>query len=56
MFKWAAIFLILAIAGGCLNAMGVGANTLTKLTLALSLMACASLLIAWPFLRNKTGP
>lgn len=53
MFKWVMGLLVLAVAVGCLMAMGVGAKSMAGLFLALFLMAGVSLLIAWPFLRKQ---
>jgi hypothetical protein len=56
MRKWAAIVLCLAVAGGCLGAMGVGSTALLRLLLSLAVMVCVALLIAWPFLRHRSPP
>ncbi len=56
MFQWAVFVCMLAGAGGCLFAMGVGSPRLAELIAVLLLMFCAAALIAFPFLRKRTPP
>ncbi len=56
MLKWLLGLLFLAAGIGCLSALGVGMKALGDLVLALVVMSCISLLIAWPFLRKPPTP
>lgn len=56
MLKWLAGLLFLAAGIACLGALGVGTKALVDLALALAVMGCISLLIAWPFLRKPPTP
>ena len=56
MLKWLLMVLCVAVAGGCFRILGVGPEVLGWLLLILSLMTATALLIAWPFLRQRTPP
>ena len=53
MLKWTTLLVLFGAMAGGLAAMGVGTKAILMMIVTLSLMAGASLLIAWPFLRRR---